>query len=92
MASEDDRQRRARYIAEARYAFRWHLPIYLIVNSGLVGIWYFSGDGFPWLLFPIVFCGFGVASDCVGAYRVRLGADWIDRETQKILNEEMGRR
>ena len=92
MAAEDDRQRRAKNIAEARYAFRWHLPIYLIVNSVLVGIWYYSRDGFPWPLFPIVFWGFGVVSHYIGAYRVQPGADWIDRETQKILKEEMGRR
>ena len=92
MAGEDDRQRRARNIAEARYAFRWHLPIYLIVNTGLVAIWYFSGDGFPWPLFPIVFWGLGVAGHYVGAYHVRLGEDWIERETRKILSEEPGRR
>ena len=92
MASDEFRQRRARYIAEARYAFRWHLPIYLIVNSVLVGIWYYSRDGFPWPLFPIVFWGLGVVGHLIGAYRVRLGEDWIDRETQKILSEEPGRR
>ncbi len=72
--------------------FRWHLPIYLIVNTGLVAIWYFSGDGFPWPLFPIVFWGLGVVGHYIGAYHVRLGEDWIEREAQKILTEEPERR
>jgi fatty acid desaturase len=92
VAGDDDRQSRARSLAEARYAFRWHLPIYLIVNTGLVAIWYFSGGGFPWPLFPIVFWGLGVVGHYIGAYHVRLGEDWIERETQKILTEQPGRR
>ncbi len=53
-------------IAEARYGFRWHLAIYIIVNLGLVAIWYFTDAGFPWPLFPILFWGLGVL-DTIGA-------------------------
>ena len=87
MMSEEERRRRARKIAEARYGFRWHLPIYLIVNSGLVAIWYYSGAGFPWPLFPIIFWGIGVFAHYMEAYRTR-GKEWIDREADKILREE----
>ena len=60
LAVDDARLRRARMIAEARYGFRWHLAIYIIVNLGLVAIWYYTGAGFPWPLFPILFWGLGV--------------------------------
>ncbi len=57
LSVDDARLRRARMIAEARYGFRWHLAIYIIVNLGLVAIWYYTGAGFPWPLFPILFWG-----------------------------------
>jgi hypothetical protein len=87
MAVDDARLRRARMIAEARYGFRWHLAIYIIVNLGLVAIWYYTGAGFPWPLFPILFWGLGVLGHYWGAYHTT-GGGWIERETQKILREE----
>jgi hypothetical protein len=38
MSNDEERKRRARQIAEARYGFLWHLPIYIIVNLVLVAI------------------------------------------------------
>jgi hypothetical protein len=46
MSMDDERKRRARQQAETRYGFLWHLPIYVIVNLGLVAIWFYSGQGF----------------------------------------------
>ncbi|MEE9593302.1 MAG: 2TM domain-containing protein [Thermoplasmata archaeon] len=91
----DNRRREAREIAEARYAFRWNLLLYGVVNAGLVGLWYFTGpftgaSTFPWPLFPIVFWGIGVGAHYVAAYR-QPGGGWIARETEKILREEEGR-
>ncbi|HKX19399.1 MAG TPA: 2TM domain-containing protein [bacterium] len=86
MSAEDERRRRARQTAEARYGFFWHLPIYVIVNLGLVAVWYFSGAGFPWPIFPIFFWGLGVFAHYMAAYH-RSGPDWIERETEKILRE-----
>jgi len=58
---DHERRRRARQMAEARWAFRFHLPIYLIVNAALVIIWFFTGpSNFPWPVFPIFFWGIGV--------------------------------
>ena len=87
LAVDDARLRRARMIAEARYGFRWHLAIYIIVNLGLVAIWYYTGAGFPWPLFPILFWGLGVLGHYWGAYHTT-GGGWIERETRKILQEE----
>lgn len=87
---DDARTARARRIAEARYGFMWHLPIYLLVNVGLVGLWSFSDRGFFWPIFPIFFWGIGLFSHYMSAYRGP-SPDWIDRETQKILAEEQRR-
>jgi fatty acid desaturase len=87
---EDERTRRARQIAESRYGFLWHLPIYVIVNAGCVMLWVLSGGGFPWPLFPIFFWGMGLLAHYFTAYRSHSGG-WIERETQKILAEEASR-
>jgi hypothetical protein len=86
VAEDDPRTVRARRIAGARYGFRWHLPIYVIFNTGFVVLWLLQLDGahrgifaqqpwddFPWPLFPIVFWGIGLVSHYVGAYRTSTG-------------------
>jgi 2TM domain len=90
MADESERAR-AREIAMARYGFRWHLPIYLIVNAGLILIWFYAGGGFFWPVFPLAFWGLGVLGHYIGAYRTRLGEAWIARETEKVLRERAGK-
>jgi hypothetical protein len=87
--TDDERRRYARRVAEARFGFRWHLPIYIIVNVGLVMIWLFSTGpaSFPWPLFPIFFWGIGVFSHYMAAYHSS-NAGWIERETDKILKEK----
>lgn len=85
----DYEMHKAREIAEARYSFRWHLLIYLVVNSGLVGIWYYyTASSFPWPIFPAFFWAIGLLSHYLAAYRRGWGRDWIENETERILREE----
>lgn len=92
MISEETRKWQARELAVARYGFRWHLPIYVIVNAGLIGLWASSGgQGFFWPIFPLVFWGIGLVAHYVGAYR-SFGEAWIARETEKILHEQQVKR
>jgi hypothetical protein len=86
--AEYERRRRAREVAEARYGFRWHLPIYVLVNGFLVVIWALSGEGIFWPAFPLVFWGMGLIAHYWGAYR-SFGGSWVDRETEKILGKEV---
>lgn len=87
---ENDRRRRARELAQARYWFRWHPPIYVLVNIGLVVLWWYTGMGFFWPVFPMFFWGIGVVAHYLGAYRT-VGRRWVERETEKILQEEEGK-
>jgi hypothetical protein len=87
---DDQAKTRARRIAEARYGFLWHLPIYVIVNLGLVGIWYLSDRSFFWPIFPIFFWGIGLVSHWMTAYH-NPSSSWVERETQKILDEDKRR-
>jgi len=86
--AEYEKRRHAREVAEARYGFRWHLPIYVLVNGFLVVVWAVSGVSFFWPIFPLVFWGMGLFAHYWGAYR-SFGGSWIDRETEKILGKEL---
>jgi hypothetical protein len=90
MISDEMQRTRARELAKARYGFLWHLPIYIIVNAGLIGLWAVSPQGFFWPFFPLVFWGLGLTAHYVGAYHAR-GEAWIARETEKILRQQQGK-
>lgn len=88
MVDENDGLRRARELAQARYGFRWHLPVYLLVNGGFVLIWWYNGtESFFWPVFPMLFWGIGLVAHYLGAYGT-MGRRWIERETERILREE----
>jgi 2TM domain len=80
---------RARKKAEARYSFKFDAAAYVLVNALLVGIWYYTGHPFPWFVFVLGGWGIGLAFHYSAAYGgLAGGGDWVDRETQKILDEE----
>ncbi len=88
--NEEDRRKRARALAEERYGFRWHLGWHVVVNAGLVGIWFFTGSPSGvvfWPAFPIFFWGIFVGVHYLSAYR-SFGRGRVQRETEKILREE----
>lgn len=83
---ETGARERARELALARYRFRWHLPVYVLVSVGFVVIWQTTGAGFFWPAFPIAFWGLGVVLHYLSAYR-SAGSAWVDRETERVLRE-----
>ena len=52
-AAEDELRRRAVKRLRAKAGFWTHLVVYLAVNAFLVVIWFFTGAGFFWPIFPI---------------------------------------
>ena len=86
--SDDDQLRaRAREQAEARYSFRIDAAAYVLVNALLIGVWYLGPVRFPWFIFVLGGWGIGLAFHYSKAYGSHKG-DWVDRETQKILDNE----
>ena len=87
MTSDQDQRERARKKAEARFSFIIDAAAYVVVNALLIGVWFYTGARFPWFVFVLIGWGIGLAFHYNAAYG-SLGGSWVDRETQKILEEE----
>jgi hypothetical protein len=62
----------------------------VIVNLGLVGVWYLSDRSFFRPIFPIFVWGIGLVSHWMTAYH-NPSSTRVERETQRILDEEKRR-
>ena len=80
-------------LARRRASFKSHLFSYIVVNSFLWMLWFFSDkrqtseSGIPWPLFPLIGWGIGLFFHYIGAY-VFPKNNLVDREYQKLLHEK----
>src|SRR4030095_2138663 len=56
-------------LAHKRVDFRRHLLVYLIINSALWLVWYFTGAQYPWPIWPMAGWGIGLIFHYVFDYR-----------------------
>lgn len=76
-------------IAQRRASFKTHALTYVIVNTFLWGLWFFSsrkhGSDYPWPIWSTLGWGIGLAFHFAGAY-VFPKANSIEREYEKLKN------
>jgi hypothetical protein len=72
----DDLRSRAIARLRARSEFRRHLLIYVAINAFVVLIWWWTGVGFFWPIFPIFFWGIGIVAHAWQTY----GSDEFSEE------------
>lgn len=78
--------------AEAKVGFHSHFAIYIVVNLFLVGVWWFTGDGFPWFVFVLLAWGIGLVGHGIGSLEERaLPLKWSNRSTRNLNKEEKNR-
>ncbi|MBK8712807.1 MAG: 2TM domain-containing protein [Niastella sp.] len=78
-------------IAQKRASFKSHLITYILVNTFLWAIWYFSSqqpiegwdNKFPWPIWPTLGWGIGLAFHFAGAY-IFPEANSIEKEYEKL--------
>ena len=80
------------HIARKRASFKSHLITYLIVNTGLWLIWYFTGartygGGIPWPAWSMFGWGIGLVSHCVSAY-TNSGENAVEKEYDKLTQKQ----
>jgi hypothetical protein len=83
----EPRNERLWKLAKQRAQFKKGLITYLIVNTGLIGIWYFtpSNRNFFWPIFPLFFWGIGLGINYYQAYISN--GDAVEDEYQKLLRK-----
>ena len=67
MQSLSDKQ--LRELAKKRVEFRTHLMVYLVMNGVMWLIWWFTGQGYPWPIWPTAGWGIGLLFHYLLDYR-----------------------
>ena len=58
-----------RDLAKKRVDFRRHLMVYIVFNTSLWLIWWFTGHGYIWPIWPLVGWGVGLLFHYLFEYR-----------------------
>ena len=76
-------------IAKKRASFKWSLSSYIIVNTFLVGVWYFTSgmDSYFWPIWPMLGWGIGVAMHYFDAYHGN-NVFSVQKEYDKLKNKQ----
>ncbi|MDQ2673808.1 MAG: 2TM domain-containing protein [Chloroflexota bacterium] len=65
--------------------FRNHVFVYVVVNAALVAVWAWTGAGFFWPMFPMVFWGIGVIFHAEDVYgNDEISEEKIRREIERL--------
>ncbi len=88
MQNEQQRDEELWQTAKARVAFKWSLASYIIVNSFLIGIWYFtSKNDYFWPIWPILGWGIGIAFHYARAYHSNQLSS-VENEYNRLKNNQ----
>jgi hypothetical protein len=99
MEKVNDRDEQLWRIAKKRAGFKKHLASYIIVNTFLWAMWFFTeghnqianisidGDDFPWPIWTSLGWGIGLAFSYYGAYHNDKETDTM-KEYQKLKDRE----
>lgn len=84
---ENDLEEVARKRVQARMSFVVHFAMYAVANVGMFAIWFLSGRGYPWFLWPLMGWGIGVVAHFIGIF-IGPGSSAerraIDREVRRL--------
>ena len=80
-------------LARKRASFKGHLGTYIVVNTFLWILWYFTGrnhsyDGVPWPIWPTLGWGIGITMHYIGAY-VFPKSGSVESEYEKLKQEQL---
>ena len=56
-------------LARKRVEFRAHLVVYCVINAALWSIWFFTGQGYAWPVWPMTGWGIGLLFHYMFEYR-----------------------
>ena len=82
--SEEEIRKLATQRVRAKKGFYSHLIVYILVNSMLIAIWYFTGTRYFWPMWVLLFWGIGVIVNAVTTF-ARFDIGWEKREVAKEI-------
>lgn len=83
----DELEEVAKKRVQARMGLVVHLAMYLVMNVGFVAIWWMTGRGYPWFLWPMIGWGMAIVAHVIslaigpGSAAERRA---IDREVRRL--------
>lgn len=80
----DELRRQAIAQLAKRTEFLYHLTAFVLVNGGLVAVWYMTGRPFFWPIFPLLLWGMGVFFHAMDVYRRPYSEARIEREMARL--------
>ncbi len=85
---ETEREKELWRLAKKRVGFKRHLATYIIINTGLWVLWYFTdykeeSSGLPWPIFPMLGWGIGLIFSFLRAY-VFVNHNAVEKEYEKL--------
>jgi hypothetical protein len=81
---EKELREKAEKRVEEKNGLYWNLGAYIIVNAGLVFIWYFTGAGYPWFVWPLLGWGIGVLFHFLSVF-VFGQSKWHEQQVEKEM-------
>lgn len=82
----NDLERLARKRVQMKRGYVTHLTLYLFVNLMLILVWYVTGRGYPWFLWPLVGWGVGIVANTIVVAMELLAPEEeaIEREMRRL--------
>jgi hypothetical protein len=81
---EEDRRRQAIERLDKRSEFVNHAVAFVLVNALLVTIWFMTGGGFFWPIFPLFGWGIGLFFHALDVFRPPYSEERIRREMDRL--------
>jgi len=86
--SEEEIYAEARKRVEEKKGFIIHFSVYVIVNIVLVLIWWGTGTGHPWFIYPLGGWGIGILFHFLGVFVFSRQSGWekraVDKEVERL--------
>jgi hypothetical protein len=87
-AGMDDRdlRQRAEKRVEEKKSFFWDLGAYIVINAGLFIIWFFTGAGYPWFVWPLLGWGIGLVFHFLSVFVFGSNNAWHEKQVEKEMD------
>jgi hypothetical protein len=83
----DDIEELAKKRVQARSGFFIHAAMYAVMNLGMFSIWWMTGRGYPWFMWPLLGWGIGLLGHAAGIAfgpGSKIEQRAIEREMQRL--------